>query len=728
LAKKPNTLTKDTDRDGDKDTSEATPVDVLGFETKPVKKSYVPEGFDSVDEFLEDMRDEYNLDLEFDKKNREQAIEDKKFTAGEQWDPVVLDQRKGLPCLVINSVPQFIAQLVGDWRESKRGVKVLPTENGDTDMADIRADLIRSIETQSRADRVYDNAFESTVQCGDGAFRIAVEYSKDDVFDQDIFVRPIDDALSVVWDRMSVDPTGRDARHVFVDDLIPTKDFNKKWPECKPAALSTTIYNQLYTEGWIEADGVKVTEYWRLIERDRLLCLFEDGSIRVVDEDLDELITKHGKPMRTRLAPCTYAQMHLVTGYEILSGPYEYRLTRLPIIRMMGRVVNIAGAKVRYGLVRWMKDSVRLRNFWRSVAAEQLGYAPKAQWIAPDSAVAGREEEFRRAHLSRDPLIVYNDDATAPPERLAPPPMQTALHQEAEINVQDMKDVTGIHDASLGIKSNETSGRAISARQHEGDVASITYYDNGNAAVLEGGDVMNQLISQIYDGTRIIRIIGQDEKLKFLKINDPADPRSPDLTVGKYDVALSTGASYSTRRQEAAQSMMDAVQVWPQLLQVAGDLVAKAQDWPGAEELAERLQKTIPQQFLDPEERTKPDPALQEMQMQLQALAQENQSLKTDKEIALKKIKIDIYNAETQRIRALSDNMVDGNDIELQGLKTILDTGLQLHEAQKGIADQVHQHTMDHNNVSLQRQQQEAQQAQQAQALAQQSQPQTGGG
>jgi hypothetical protein len=49
------------------------------------------------------------------------------------------------------------------------------------------------------------------------------------------------------------------------------------------------------------------------------------------------------------------------------------------------------------------------------------------------------------------------------------------------------------------------------ARQREGDVASLTYYDNGNAAVLEAGDVMNQLISQIYDGTRIIRIIGEDE-------------------------------------------------------------------------------------------------------------------------------------------------------------------------------------------------------------------------
>jgi Phage P22-like portal protein len=698
----------DIDNDNDKDTSSARPVEVLAFDTTETPDSYVPDGFKTKEDFLLDMREEHDKDIDFDRHNRDQALEDKKFTAGEQWDPLVLEQRQGLPCLVINSVPQFIAQLVGDWRESKRGIKVLPTEDGDKDIADIRADLIRSIETQSRADRVYDNAFESCVQCGDGAFRVAVEYARDDVFDQDIFIRPIDDALSVVWDRLSVDPTGRDARHVFVDDLVPLKYFEKKWPDKQPTELPTRVYNQMLADKWVEPEGVRVTEFWRMVERDRFLTLFEDGTMRFVDNDLDELVQQHGKPTKSRLAPCMYAQMHLVTGWDILSGPFEYQLSRLPIIRMTGRVVNIAGTRVRYGLVRWMKDSVRLRNFWRSVAAEQLGYAPKAQWIAPESAVEGREDEFRQAHMTRDPLLIYNDDATAPPERIEPPAMQTALHEEAQINIQDMKDVTGIHDASLGIKSNETSGRAINARQREGDVASLTYYDNGNAAVMEGGDVVNQLISQIYDGTRIVRIIGEDEKIKFLRINDPSDPRSPDLAVGKYDVALTNGASYTTRRVEAAQAMMDAVQVFPQLMQVAGDLVAKAQDWPGAEELAERLQMTIPQQFLKPEERTQPDPQVQQLQMQMAQLAQENQQLKTDREIDIKKLVIDIYNAETQRIKALSDNQVDANPTEMEGIQNILDTGLKLHGALLDQDQHEHEQNMDKANLSLQAQNQAA--------------------
>lgn len=668
----------------------------LPFEvTSEVAKDYVPDGYESQEQFLSDMRAEFELDLDYDRINREQAIDDKAFAAGEQWDPKVLEYRKELPCLVINTVPQFTAQLVGDWREGRKAVKVVPSEDGDKEIASVRGDLIRAIEMKSRAQRTYDTAFESLVQCGDGAFRISVEYAKDDVFEQDIFVRPIDDCLSVVWDRMSVDPTGRDAKHVFVNDVIPMKEFKEAWPEADPSELGTTEYQSLSAAGWIDSDGARVTEYWRIIERKRFLGLFEDGTSTFIDEEnYDQLFEAKGPPVRTRVAPCQYAQMHLTTGYKILSGPYEYRLNRLPIIRMSGRIVNVGGRRVRYGLVRFMKDPVRLRNFWRSIAAEQLGYAPKAQWIATESAVEGREAEIRNAHLTRDPLLVVNDEAIIGQniQRLDPPAPQMALLNEAQVNTQDMKDVTGIHDASLGIKSNETSGRAINARQREGDMAALTYYDNGNAAVLEGGDVINQLISQVYDGTRIIRTIGDDEAVKFMKVNDPNDPSSPDLSVGNYDVALTTGTSYSTRRVEAAQAMMDAVQVWPNLISVAGDLVAKAQDWPGADELSERLLRTIPKQLLSEEEQEEagnsgPDPetqqAMMEMQEAIQKLQQENMELKQDKSVDWAKVETDRYKAQTDRIKALSDHEVDANQMEMDAIKHIIDTGVGVENSKQ---------------------------------------------
>lgn len=650
-------------------------------EIEPVEESYVPEGFDSEEDYLADMRETYQLDLDADDDNRKAALEDKKFTAGEQWDPQVLEQRKGLPCLTLNTIPQFTAQLVGDWRTNRNAVKVIPAENGDRDVASIRSDLIRAIETESRASRVYDTAFESMVQCGDGALRVDVKYSDDDVFDQKILLNGIDDVLSTVWDRLSIDPTGRDANHCFVDDLIPEKEFKRRWPEADPSTLNEQARTNMRISGWIEPGAVRVTEHWRMIERKTLLVMFEDGSIFSFDEDqdpekLNDYIDQHGAPVKSRLAPCKYAQMHLVTGFKVLAGPYEWKMTRLPIIRMSGRVVSIGERRVRYGLVRYMKDAVRLRNFWRSVAAEQLGYAPKAQWIATESAVEGREDLIRKAHMTRDPLLIVNDEAQIDVtiKRIDPPQPQMALLNESQVNSQDMKDITGIHDASLGIKSNETSGRAIMARQREGDIASLTYYDNGNAAILEAGDVINQLIGQIYDGTRIIRIIGEDEAVKMQKINDPNDPDSPNLAVGKYDVAITTGASYTTRRVEAAEAMMEAVQVFPQMMEVAGDLVAKAQDWPGAEELSERLRKLVPPHLLSEKERaemeqegggqdiqalmqqqTEMQELIQQGQAELEKLKVENVQLKLKAEIEARKLEIDEFNAETNRMKVIGE-------------------------------------------------------------------------
>jgi hypothetical protein len=684
------------------------------IDVEPVKKNYVPEGFDSTEEFIRDMRKQYEADVEFDRINRFEAMDDLKFAAGEQWDPVVLQQRKGLPNLVINTIPQFTAQLVGDWRESRKAIKVVASNSEDTDVASIREDLVRNIEMQSRASRSYDQAFESMIQCGDGAFKVTVEYSRDDVFDQDIYIRPVEDVMATVWDRFSVDPTGRDARRVFVDDRIPKDEFSRKWPGATGSdLLDGDKIDRQSLVGWVDDNSYRVTEYWRMIERQKQLALFENGKMYEIDDDnMADILERNGSPIKTRLVWCRYAQMHYCSGTDILAGPFEYRMNRLPIIRMSGRVVNIAGRRVRYGLVRFMKDPSRLKNFWRSIAAEQLGYAPKAQWLATQSAVEGRQEAFRKAHLTRDPLLIVNDEAVIGQniQRIEPPAPQNAIFQEVAMNTQDMKDVSGIHDASLGIRSNETSGRAIMSRQHEGDIASKTYYDNADSALLEAGDVINQLIPQIYDGTRVVRLIGKDESIKFQRINDPMDPNSIDLGIGLFDVALSTGTSYTTRRVEAAQAMMEAIQVYPQLMEIAGDLVVKAQDWPGADELAERLQKTVPPQFLNEEDRQKVGPPpitpqqAQEMQLALQQLQQENQSLKLDKTIEFKKLEIDAFEAETKRISALSsdkDEISDKTPYETEALRMVLENAKTLDDQDIERTKLEHTIAMDHAKLGL---------------------------
>lgn len=646
--------------------SEGISAEALG-----VAEKYVPEGWKSAEEFLAFALKVYEADVGFDRENRDWALEDMQFAAGDQWDPNVKLARTLLmrPCLTINVLPQFIGQVVGDRRLNKTQIKVKPFQDGTAKVADIRSGLIKSIELYSRAERVYDAACEDQVTCGISNFRIDMEYAANDVFDQDIFIRHIPNPLAVVWDRMSVDPTGRDARHCFVTDSIPNEVFEKNYPNTPaPTALTN---NMPYSAGWYDNKVTRITEYWELIDKKATFAMMLDGDVKDVTglapESYADNLWRNPTTQKPKIREGyrTYARMHLICGYAILSEAYEIPLDRLPIIRVEGRVIRIGDDRVRFGLVRFAKDSQRLKNYWRSVAAESLALAPKAQWIAPEDAVEGYEQQFRDNAKTGDPLMIYKKGASAPPQRVDPPRIEAALLQEAQMNQQDIKDTTGLHDASLGIQSNEVSGRAIMARQKEGDVATIIYHDNLNHAIQEGGSVVNQLIPIAYDTVRTLRVIGDDDKHNLMKVNDPTDDDSPDITKGKYDVVLDTGPSFTTQRQEAMEGMMTLIQTSPDLMGVIGDLVAKNMDWPGAYEIAERMKAAMkaqnPALFADEQEEGEEggegapvDPA-QQQAMQQAAMQQEMQAKAMQTELAEGEAKLAKAQSEARAAEANAD-------------------------------------------------------------------------
>lgn len=603
---------------------------------------YVPEGFNTQYDFLEYVRRLYDEDYAHEKENIEAAEDDLRFAAGDQWDDDVRDYREGKsqPCLTVNTLPQFIGQIVGDRRVNKTAIKVLPREDSDTDVAQIRSDLIRNIEVQSRAQRVYLTAFEQEVTCGIGNFRIDLDYADDDVFDKDIFIREIHNPLAVLWDRMSVEPTGRDAQHVFVTDEIPRSEFEEQWPDHQPSRLGTNLADATYGEGnWYDKNTVRIAEFWQMVERDREIALMQDGSVRDITDEEDptqiEGIYRDGNSrIRTRKVKRRYAQMHLITGFSVLEGPYEMNINRLPIIRCNGREIWAENKRHRFGIVRFAKDPQRLKNYWRSVAAEVLSKAPRAQWFGPADAFEGREEQWRDAHLTGDPILPYNSDATTPPQQMPPIQIPQAILNEAHLNTQDMKDVTGLQDASFGAQSNERSGKAIMQRQQEGDIATTHYHDTMNWAQQEAGDIINQLIPIVYDTARTVRIVGTDETSKLVRINDSMDENAIDITRGRYDVTFATGPAYMTRRQEAAESMIEMAGQAPQMFQVAGDLIAKAQDWPMAEEVAARLYKTIPPEVrnADPDKMDEEGDQQQQQAAAAQAQAQQMEMAKVQAE------------------------------------------------------------------------------------------------
>jgi hypothetical protein len=182
------------------------------------------------------------------------------------------------------------------------------------------------------------------------------------------------------------------------------------------------------------------------------------------------------------------------------------------------------------------------------------------------------------------------------------------------------------------------------------------------------------LIPEIYDTQRIARIIGVDGQADMVRI-DPMQPEAVreirdenniiidkiyNPTVGKYDVVVTTGPGYLSQRQEAMDAMAQILQGNPSLWAVAGDLFVKNMDWPGAQEMAERLKKSLDPKLLA---ETDEDPALQAANQQIQAMGAEMEQMFTmiqnvGKSMEAQELQIKEYEAETKRISALSGGMM----------------------------------------------------------------------
>lgn len=669
---------------------------------KPTRKVKVPEGYKDEAEFCEEVRELFQQGVDYDRDNREAAEEDLKFYAGEQWDAEARQARSGKPCLTINVLPQSVAQVVGDMRINRPAIRVRPAEDADKDLAEVREGLIRAIERDSDAQGVYIATGESQVACGIGNFRVSLKNADDAGFEREIRPEAIPDPFAVVWDPFSSERTGKDADWCFVVEQMPRKLFERTWKKDMPSDLEVPRSDAY---GWYKRDEVRVVEFWRMKEEKTTYARLETGvtvEVEAAPNPMDPgayaLVRRGGKGKRLAELPAPigvdedgepmvregvrrYACMYLVTGHAILSGPHELAIPRLPIFRARGWEVNVREKRVRFGLVRFARDPQRLKNYWRSVSAEMLALAGKGKWLLHEQA-EGDQDAFRDAHNDDDPVLTWSGQVK--PEYVGPPTLNSAVLQESALNAQDIKDVTGLHDASLGARSNETSGKAILARQREGDVASFIYHDNLQAAIAEAGRVINALIPVAYDTARTIRIVGEDESTKVQRINDPMNPESVDLNRGRYDVVVETGPSYSTRRVEAAESMMQFVQAVPAAAQAAGDLIARNMDWPGADQIAERLKKALPPQLTEGEEELTPEQQQQRQQaMQAQQQQQAMQMQAVQLEMAEKEAKVQMTQA--QAMKAMREAEAVGAP---QGeAPHPLDDELKLQQARKARAD-----------------------------------------
>ena len=637
-------------------------------------------------------------------ESREDEVDDLKFYAGSpdnhwQWPADVLATRGAVqgqtinarPCLTINKLPQHVRQVTNDQRQNRPGAKVIPVDDkADVQVAEIFNGMIRHIEYISDADVAYDTACENQVAYGEGYLRLLTEYCDDDTFDQDIKIGRVRNSFSVYMDPMIQDPTGADAKYCFITEDLTRAEYERQYPNAAPiTTLQSLGVGDQSISNWLNEDTIRVADYY-YIDFDRATLNLYPGNITAFDGSPEDKQLKaiYGKPKKSREADRQKVKYCKINGYEILEER-DWAGKWIPVIRIVGNEFEVDGRLYVSGLVRNAKDAQRMYNYWVSQEAEMLALAPKAPFIGYGGQFEGYEDKWKTANTTNWPYLEVNPDVTDGqgsalplPQRAQPPMASSGLLQAKAGASEDIKSTTGQYNASLGQGGNERSGKAILARQREGDVGTYHYGDNLARGVRHIARQLIDLIPKIYDTQRIARIIGEDGETKMVKINPEQEQPVNKIVdeqgivmekvynpgVGKYDVVATTGPGYATKRQEALEAMAQLLQGNPQLWAVAGDLFVKNMDWPGAQEMAKRFAKTIdPKLMSDADE----NPELQAAQQQMEAMGQEMEQMhqmiqNVGKSIEMQDMQrkdleaqVKVYDAETKRISAVQAGMTE---------------------------------------------------------------------
>jgi hypothetical protein len=634
-------------------------------------------------------------------ESREDEIDDLKFYAGSpdnrwQWPADVLATRGSVqgqtinarPCLTVNKLPQHVRQVTNDQRQNRPSGKVIPADDhADVEVAEIFNGMVRHIEYISDADVAYDTACENQVSYGEGYIRILTEYCDENTFDQDIKIGRVRNSFSVYMDPTIQDPTGADAKWCFITEDITKDEYTRMYPNSAPiTTLQTLGVGDQNLSQWLMEDTVRVADYY-YVDYDKATLNLYPGNMTAFEGTPEDKQLKaiYGRPKKSRESDRVKIKYCKINGYEILEER-DWAGKYIPVVRIVGNEFEVDGRLYVSGLVRNAKDAQRMYNYWVSQEAEMLALAPKAPFIGYGGQFEGYENQWKTANTTNWPYLEVNPDVTDGqgavlplPARAQPPMASSGLLQAKAGASEDIKASTGQYNASLGMGSNERSGKAILARQREGDVGTYHYGDNLARGVRHIVRQLVDLIPKIYDTQRVARIIGIDGETKMVKIDpmqqepvkkivqdDIVIDKIYNPNVGKYDVVVATGPGYATKRQEALEAMAQLLQGNPNLWAVAGDLFVKNMDWPGAQEMAKRFAKTIdPKLMADGD---KP-PELQAAEQQIQAMGQEMEQMyqmlqNVGKSIEAQDMQrkdfeatVKAYQAETQRISAVQASM-----------------------------------------------------------------------
>ncbi len=763
---------------------------------------------DKISDFLKTAQQRLKWEVKADAHNREAAIECLNFLLpGGQWSPAEKADRKneGRPCIEINLLNKYIAQLVGEMLHNRARVSLKPADALATPgIANIRRGIVADTEYRSNSEDIYLEAGKSLVGCGYGAWRTNTRWCEDNPFVQEMYDELIPNPFNVYLDSRRKDQAGADAQYGFILCKMTNEEFKEKWPEAQvPWDTLAKMGRGQTNELWYTSETVTVAEYFILKPEKQTLLQLEDGTVcnqkefddlhQEWEEKQQEAIAAAAKaadavnnkpavqahPVATqapgmmppgdtpmpqppalptlppngaqpnalqtspmpqpkpepkiahkRVTEINKVKHYTITAAEILENkkafddledhdpldgeafPGRY----IPIVLVSGPTINIEGKVYRKGLVRDAMDAQRLVNYWETALAEMVALAPKAPWLGTAKQFEGNEEAYRTANVKNFPFLTYKPDhddkgtLLPPPMRQAPGQAPIALFQQVARAHHNVEEVMGMFGPDVGEVGPERTGAAVYAKQKPGDISTFVYSYNLTRAIEHSGKIKNEIIPEIIDTERDVRLRNVDDTETIVPVNTTAEAalnsikQNPqrykgvnttplvqllqqqgknakynDLRMGRYDVVVTTGPSYATQRQETAVVLQNMMTSMPKQVSQVLPILFENLDFKDADRCASIFRRLAPPGLFPLKENEVPYKP--PMQPQVMALMQKAKTEQQKEKTAQAKEQVALLTARVKLVELYKELKESDHEVRKQVLTILAEVTALAHPA-----------------------------------------------
>lgn len=643
-----------------------------------------------------DLSDSQEAESDVRENSREQEIS--LHMRGGQWEASVWNRLANRPRYSLDLMSPLIQQISGEMEKLDFAIDINPSSaDSSKEVANTFNGIIRHIENISNANRVYNTAGRGILESGISGWRIDVDWANQTNFDQDLIINYISNFKDRVWfDHGSQEQDRSDADFCWVMTPFTEKAYKDKYPEGSGTSIPQDNYCTYY---WYKPEFIVCAEYFWKEKKKTPIIQMSNGAVFEKNDDtmsvIDELRGFGIDVIAERDAEVDTVFVRKMDGDDWLDDKKETVFKYLPVIPDYGNFRIIEDKAIYYGLPEKLLDAQRITNYTISRLTEDTSLRAKSKmWMSKEQA-AGNMAQYKTMNVDNKPIATFNHrEGQADPAYKQPAPPDPTLLTIMEATTTYINKIAGLYSSNQGDNPGLQSGIAVDSQIAQGINGMNGYFTSQEIAICHTAKVLiTGPIQKVYGDRQQVRILGVDGESDFEDLTKTVqdvqtgkEVQLIDMSKGQYDAVCSVGLSYSSRRQETIQNIIDYAKIDPTIIDDGSDIILANTEGPGMKDLAKRRRrKNVLAGIVTPEELT------EEEEQMLQQQQQAGSEPSAQDQAAIGLVQAEQSKAEAQTADVMSKAQERQDKIQIEGGKL----ALKAQELEQKSADTMIQRNMD---------------------------------